>query len=459
MSTNTEPAEPLPSRQSCDRCHGQKLRCSRKSPGKTDPCVRCLRQGARCVYSATLRKGRRPSGHRQAGATSRSPAAAVLSDPGEIDGGPLLPLDCTGAAVWPWEPTSVCFGADVNLAAAGELPGSLPDIDMDWALATPLLSHPPHLTPPLDRIDAVLEAWGTEEAANVGDNIAQLSELSVRLYPLYRSSGVFTTMRRSRDLHRSLIGDSLFESIAEWLVPDGTRILPAMMSQSTVPSPNRGTATSTGTGTNILYETLSASRQLLCILCSLQISQPSTHGRKASTGALADRSHSTAASRIQPPAPDNSDELLLDATGGGSSPPASGHMSLTAGSDPVIRHLVLACHTLILNTYSEILATLQHDADMQHSGTNLLGADHSSDVQTQSQADLRIVMVVQLTSYFIQRLCQAVEAILSALPSAQRDRALHRNTTGPSGAASGAIRDLEIQVQQRLVRLQQTLRL
>jgi hypothetical protein len=46
-------------RQSCDRCHDQKLRCTRSANShKNSPCDRCLRKGASCVYGHSLPKGR-----------------------------------------------------------------------------------------------------------------------------------------------------------------------------------------------------------------------------------------------------------------------------------------------------------------------------------------------------------------------------------------------------------------
>jgi hypothetical protein len=53
-----------PKRQSCDRCHGQKLRCPRPSNGNSGACERCIRSKAPCVYSSSLPKGR-PSSDRQ----------------------------------------------------------------------------------------------------------------------------------------------------------------------------------------------------------------------------------------------------------------------------------------------------------------------------------------------------------------------------------------------------------
>ncbi|KAK1828643.1 hypothetical protein QBC39DRAFT_333163 [Podospora conica] len=69
---------PMPRRQSCDRCHGQKVRCFTSGPeeifepgGQADdevsinghfvssyPCLRCEKAGALCVFSAQLRPGR-----------------------------------------------------------------------------------------------------------------------------------------------------------------------------------------------------------------------------------------------------------------------------------------------------------------------------------------------------------------------------------------------------------------
>lgn len=55
----------LPFRRSCDRCHDQKVRCIR-SQGEShltiasEPCVRCKKSGAICVYSPQQKPGRPP---------------------------------------------------------------------------------------------------------------------------------------------------------------------------------------------------------------------------------------------------------------------------------------------------------------------------------------------------------------------------------------------------------------
>jgi hypothetical protein len=53
-------------RQSCDRCHGLKLRYIRTGNSDTGACNRCIRQSAQCAYSSSLPKGR-PSMYRLAG--------------------------------------------------------------------------------------------------------------------------------------------------------------------------------------------------------------------------------------------------------------------------------------------------------------------------------------------------------------------------------------------------------
>jgi hypothetical protein len=64
MQTLSSSAVGTPKRQSCDRCHKQKLRCLRPSDGDGGACERCIRSKSQCVYSSSLPKGR-PSSHRQ----------------------------------------------------------------------------------------------------------------------------------------------------------------------------------------------------------------------------------------------------------------------------------------------------------------------------------------------------------------------------------------------------------
>lgn len=78
MAPTPKTSAMLPRRLSCDRCHGQKLRCPRGGNGDNGACNRCLRQGARCVYSSSLPKGR-PCMYRLADISSNPPATTPVT--------------------------------------------------------------------------------------------------------------------------------------------------------------------------------------------------------------------------------------------------------------------------------------------------------------------------------------------------------------------------------------------
>lgn len=64
-----------PIRQSCDRCHSQKLRCTRASTdNNTGACARCLTKHVKCIYSFSLPKGR-PSVYHLADKSARTGTA------------------------------------------------------------------------------------------------------------------------------------------------------------------------------------------------------------------------------------------------------------------------------------------------------------------------------------------------------------------------------------------------
>ena len=67
-----------PQRQSCDRCHKQKLRCTRSKNSEGGVCDRCLSKRTQCVYSFSLPKGR-PSLHRPADGSSSGGGSSTES--------------------------------------------------------------------------------------------------------------------------------------------------------------------------------------------------------------------------------------------------------------------------------------------------------------------------------------------------------------------------------------------
>ncbi|KOS18155.1 hypothetical protein ESCO_003311 [Escovopsis weberi] len=107
----------------------------------------------------------------------------------------------------------------------------------------------------------------------------------------------------------------------------------------------------------------------------------------------------------------------------------------------IIRHLVIACHTMLLTAHEAVLAALQHDADAPgaRAGSAALG-------------QIRLVSVVQLCSYVIERQNHAVRAYLGV-------GQIHTSPSHLLLEEEDAVRDLGNQVRQRLVRLQQTLRI
>ena len=480
----------LPNRQSCDRCHGQKLRCTRQpDSAETGPCSRCLRQGAECVYSSTLPRGR----HSLTGQSSGQ-------GPGQGQGlSPLVPIDPTfypyplvTATTAPHTQTNNngLIGSDhdpqasingVFSVAAGSLEG-LPDLD--WIVPDALAAPPPSPLRCSGGGDTQAEPWsssidGAEEAS-----IAQLSELSIRLYPLYRSScSLITAAQKNRSNASTIIDDAALGSVV-------TSLVSANASFQSPPS----------TISNALQGTLSASRHLLSILCRLQASAVATKSASStvSTSTLANTgAHVDPWGTFTPQTSSTTRSNLPEHSGSGNGPPnfyepqqaLTGSMMVDSAAgqgrhfDMVVHHLVLACRTLLLNTYGTLLAALQHDADLQRDSL-LPGAGgeknkEEGEADAATLSDMRLVLVVQLSSYFIDRLHQAVDAYMpfdnqcggeqlrgmpsplsppSLSSSRHHNRKRSMDTSASSTAERGAIDDLEMEIRQRLIRLRRTLR-
>ncbi|KAF8849210.1 hypothetical protein BDZ45DRAFT_753007 [Acephala macrosclerotiorum] len=101
-SQQEDPSTPA-KRFACDRCHDQKLRCTR--PQENEPCVRCAKAGVHCNVSAAQRTGRprkssapRPNSHSEKG--RKSPSAyqrETGTDGGASDNGSNKGLDLVRA--------------------------------------------------------------------------------------------------------------------------------------------------------------------------------------------------------------------------------------------------------------------------------------------------------------------------------------------------------------------------
>lgn len=112
-------------------------------------------------------------------------------------------------------------------------------------------------------------------------------------------------------------------------------------------------------------------------------------------------------------------------------------------ADDITRHLIRACEALLLETYAAVLTALQHEA---YPGDT---------VSATALGNVRLVLVVQLCSYLIERQHQAVGHCL--IPATVQKHNL------PGLMQSGnpeteCLKDLKAQVQQKLARLRQMLR-
>lgn len=528
MAPTSNAATP-PRRQSCNRCHGQKLRCTRATNSETGACNRCLRQGAQCLYSSSLPKGR-PSIYRLAGAspaTSNSPPMPVTPvSPGiyrrlSTDPLPAANSNTTAtntkaithananpnantnantrvdvnddtktlgplhASTWPWQAPlnwsdMLIDGSNQNYnphsivdpqtgpgaVFSGDFPyfvGSAPSQNSDGGssargrpTSTPFLNEPGHYSGS-DLFDV------SNSSINIDRNgsefgIAQLSQLSTRLYPLYRSSCSLAEAAESscqlRDrnyAHQSpLIDDAAFKSVTAWLVHVSANM--NFLFPDSLQNPSLETTTG-----DTLHNAFSASHHLLEILRGLQVD--------VERGTLCNTSRASKSSSASTEGGDDGDfwasttpQSLTSASGEKPS-----YFELNDGSsnyvrppsqcyNTVVRHLVIACHTLLLNIHVAVLIVLQHDADLSYHDAPVL-------------ADIRLVLVLRLCSYLIKRQQHAVGLYLSPQPSPtlshENDPPISNqlNLDASTAANREAMSDLEIEVQQRLERLRQTLRI
>ncbi|KAF5559817.1 hypothetical protein FPHYL_6917 [Fusarium phyllophilum] len=82
-----------------------------------------------------------------------------------------------------------------------------------------------------------------------------------------------------------------------------------------------------------------------------------------------------------------------------------GSRTFRAVSDKnVARHLVVACHMLLIDSFAAVLGALQDVAGAEHHA--------AQGIITPGFADLRLAMVVQLCSYLFVRQCRVVDAYL-----------------------------------------------
>ena len=222
-----------------------------------------------------------------------------------------------------------------------------------------------------------------------GDNdepdivITELAHLSVHLSPLRRSIyglvGCVEAYHQSQARQKSCIDDATFEAVAGWLshghgpANDTTNVfsLPVADRQgppfSPLPAPESGTASA------LLYNTFAASRHLLEILRYLQDNAGVSGTSTFSKSTLNNTPSLTSAS--------SRDGSYFGLPMSSSSSSSSSSNIHTPGGSPskycnnIIRHLVIACHTILLDIYVAVLAILERDTEpnAQRDNTAALG--------------------------------------------------------------------------------------
>ena len=409
-------------RQSCDRCHKQKLRCTRAGKNSnTGACDRCFRKHAQCVFSSSLPKGR-PSMYGSADDSTAPPDLANAPPPVPIDDpAPVskmiedTPLDLP-TELWPWvqpfnwDDTSMDwndqdFGQSI-LNQHAMIDAAQTDITMARVAAVP---DPPNSTaaakdgdrdhcakkqpghtistqslpefvgghgPGTGHIGGIIFGSSNDNNDDPDVVIAELSRLSVHLSPLRRSSyslagALELSHHPNQAREKPIIDDATFESVAGWLAQshcsahNTTNMSSSCAADRHHPPFSPLPAPETKTASAMLHHTFSASRHLLEILRHLQANVGVSGTSTVSKPRLS-----------SPPSTSTSSNEDLYLCFGLAKSPASSHSRTPIGCptnmcNNIIRHLVIACHMMLLNIYAAVLAVLERDTDPRTHRNNM----------------------------------------------------------------------------------------
>lgn len=267
--------------------------------------------------------------------------------------------------------------------------------------------------------------------------ITQLSQLSMRLSSLRCASYVLAqaaeTSRNDlpHDRRIPLIHAAAFESVTGWLAlhdqcatkkgmqAHAAAHVPEMANPYPTPPPSEPDPNCGRDGFSILRDVFCASHTLLEVLRHVHVNNMA-QPQNGLTGASAS---------------------------------AGDQCGITS----VIRHLVMACDALLLEIYAAVLIALQHDAQ-QGSNSSLPAAGIAASINLSPMSalgDVRLVLVVQLCSYLIDRQHQAVDQCFAPLAVSSTSMP---QMPGQDATNREALSELRQQVQQRMACLRQTLR-
>jgi hypothetical protein len=278
--------------------------------------------------------------------------------------------------------------------------------------------------------------------------IVQLSQLSSRFVSLYHwscavaNSGESSIGSNDRNQERpnSLINDVAFKSVASWLVHVSTE-----GNLSFCMNPNTSTL-GQSPKEDTLHNVFTASYQFMETLRGLQ-GQISSGAQKPLSSYPGGTFHncgtktsstSNATQDVPFPVP---------------------HTAENPSSRIVERHLVMACHTLLLKIYLAVFVTLQYDVDRHSSQAGCGLVDQSAVTHAVSLADIRFVAVVQLCTYILDRQNHAVSGYLA--PGSPPTQSMHLEPSyfPQYDATQGAECGPDLEVQCRLKRLRESLRI
>ncbi|KAI0434076.1 hypothetical protein F5Y09DRAFT_297106 [Xylaria sp. FL1042] len=487
-------------RQSCDRCHSQKLRCPRAG-NKLGACDRCLRKGVQCVYSSSLPKGRpsiysvagktrgasvRPRGARAARlssnimdvCTSGSPAGSansyveLLEDTNqtplvvpqpqpELENSSLLahsvgqglnvradPQPPIASSAWGesqanrWLnpiPAQPAHNTSIGLSQSFDDTTSL----MNWGSLVNESSNVQHL-PFLPKYHQGLENCNqkrqdsTEESSDDdGSNAIIITQLSQLIMRFSRLHQLTYDLASKSD--SSYLISELNQAHQEPLIDESAF---GSVSEWLINDPPHINLQFDSSRSPNKEDTTS---NVLCRVFSASHTFLETlHGLRRNVEDNYPIVLRTSISTPSTSGPDKSPRFTLDTASTPSSQPPS---PPSYHCNSVIRHLAISCYTVLLSIYTSVLRALELDASTSR---------HEKGVVP---GKTRLTSIVQLCSYLIERQHKAIEVYLRPQkpPQASWEELLSSGFDQTNAAVEEEMGNLHTEVQQRLTRLKQTL--
>ncbi|KAF5579113.1 hypothetical protein FPCIR_11253 [Fusarium pseudocircinatum] len=426
-------------RQSCDRCHSQKLRCTPAGGGRTGACGRCYRHGTQCVYSPSRPKGR-PSLHHYKGETVLMPPTSRR----ETVVQPITPeeYDCTSIQQLGMT-NSFQLSAPAPPHASGTIVPYQPESDL-------ILAPGPYL-------EIMSEAWSDHA---LQPDVCSWDTTHAQYYPV-GFSWMSNTHMDIQTGDENALQDSFIpelrggQHLGSVNVSSQLRQVPLCRFKNATIALGRLTPR---------VQALSNKSQEVSKNGRLSYKQGNTNGRVPPL-LLNDGVFKLVMAWLLDPSEDTNDEgsilnslsttenelrneeVIVELVSCSSEFTTTilslqeelGSRTYMAMSDnQVARHLVVACHLLLLDSFGAVLGALQDVADAEHHAPR--------GTITPGFTDLRLAMVVQLCSYLFVRQCRVVDAYLEGKPGPKS------NAGSPNGGTDDerVIQELKARVDNRV---------